>query len=104
MLAWLVRILEIIALLWLLRFLWRAVAGTAVRSHSFRAPRGPFDSPHDGNPTPRVISGEMQRDPQCGTFVSTELSIKSRFRDQELHFCSQECREAFFRAQAGKSA
>lgn len=100
----LLRILEIIAILWLLRLLWKTVWGGVARTQRLRASRSPFHSPDDRDPAPRVITGEMRRDPQCGTFVSTELSIKSRFRNEELHFCSPECREAFFQAQAGKSA
>ena len=106
MMKLLVRILEIVAILWLLRLLWRTLFGTVARNrtsaHSFR--RAPSQSPDGNNPAPGMIQGEVQRDPQCGTFVSTELSIRSRFRGQELHFCSPECRDKFLQIQAGKSA
>ena len=100
MLKLFIRFLEIVAILWLLRLLWRSLFGTATRNRT----SAPSQSPDGNNPTPRMIQGEMQRDPQCGTFVSTELSIKSRFRGQQLHFCSPECRDKFFQIQAGKSA
>jgi len=44
---------------------------------------------------PATVSGVMKKDPQCGTYVSTELSFKSRFRNEELHFCSRKCQEQF---------
>lgn len=39
--------------------------------------------------------GEMARDPQCGMFVSTELSQKMRRGGETLHFCSRSCLEKF---------
>ena len=100
MLKLLVRILEIVAILWLLRLLWRSLFGTAARNRTSATSQ----SPDGNNPAPRMIQGEVHRDPQCGMFVSTELSIKSRFRGQQLHFCSPECRDKFLQIQAGKSA
>ncbi|MCH7977392.1 MAG: YHS domain-containing protein [Acidobacteria bacterium] len=46
----------------------------------------------------------MKKDPQCGTYVSTELSLKSRYHNEVLHFCSRQCQEKFLEAQASKSA
>ncbi|MBI4442852.1 MAG: YHS domain-containing protein [Acidobacteria bacterium] len=100
MLKLLVRILEIVAILWLLRLLWRTLFATVARNRT----SAPTPSPNGHDRAPRMIQGEMQRDPQCGMFVSTELSIKSRFRGQQLHFCSPECRDKFLQIQAGKSA
>ena len=45
--------------------------------------------------------GEMVRDPECGMFVSTELSRRLTWKGQVLHFCSQECMQKYqSRAQA----
>ena len=41
----------------------------------------------------RTVVGEARRDPVCGTFVSTELSVKALVGGQEHHFCSSECRD-----------
>ncbi len=103
MLPLLVRILEILAIAWLMRFLWKALFGGVSRMQASR--KRPF---HPGGQAssqePRVIAGEMKKDPQCGTYVSTELSLKSRYHNEVLHFCSPQCQEQFLKAQASKSA
>jgi YHS domain-containing protein len=105
----LIWLLQIVAVLWLVRTLWRMVARwlgvsrESSESGEFRAgqrprPGGPF----------RTASGmaprELMKDPQCGTYVSPELSIRARFRGTELHFCSRECEQQFFQTQSEKSA
>lgn len=106
MFAFLVRILEIIALIWLVRFLWKAVIGERFTTPASRPfwKQGPSSHGQHSASEPRVITGEMKKDPQCGTYVSTELSIRSRYQNQELHFCSRECQQAFLQAHSGKSA
>ncbi len=46
--------------------------------------------------TPRQdvpLSGELKRDPVCGTFISTASSTKKTVGGQVIHFCSVECRD-----------
>ncbi len=101
----LIWILEVIAVLWLVRVLWRTIAGWlgVLRGSSQFA----GSEPQRSNPV-RPASGmapqELVKDPQCGTFVSPELSIRARSQGRELHFCSRECEQKFFQAQSGKSA
>lgn len=92
------RFLFIIAIAWLVRFLWNALSGGTSQKRPFQ-PSGRRPSPE-----PRVITGQMKKDPQCGTYVSTELSLKSKYNNEVLHFCSRQCQEKFLEAQAGKSA
>jgi len=104
--AFLVRVLEILVIIWLIRFLLRSLFGGWFRKRENLGSRGrsPFGSyPRPDGPPP-VITGEIKRDPQCGTFVSTELSLKSRFRNEELHFCSRQCQEEFLRAHSDPAA
>ena len=106
MLRVLLWVLEIVAILWLLRFLWRMAAnwlGFPEGSPQFESGR----PPQRGDPVstgPRLSPRELKKDPQCGTYVSPELSIRARFRGEELHFCSRECEQKFFQVQSGKSA
>src|SRR5438477_11153110 len=45
-------------------------------------------------PPPRqTIEGNSTRCPVCGTFVSTELSVRLDLPDGIVHFCSFECRD-----------
>ncbi len=92
------RILFIIAVAWLVRFLWNTLAGKTSRTHS-SPPSG--RGPSTGS---KVITGQMKKDPQCGTYVSTELSLKSSYHNEVLHFCSRQCQEKFLEARTGKSA
>jgi YHS domain-containing protein len=94
MLRVLIRVLEVIAILWLLRLLWRAAAGWL----GF-----PERSMHSGiGQSPRPVR-ELQKDPQCGTYVSPEVSVRARFGGEDLHFCSRECEEKFRRTQSASS-
>ena len=43
----------------------------------------------------RVASGEMVKDPVCGTYVDKESAITVRNGDQTLYFCSYECRKKY---------
>ncbi len=40
-------------------------------------------------------AGELKRDPVCGTYVSTAISVKKTIAGKTVHFCSQECSEKF---------
>ena len=49
-------------------------------------------------PPSRIPVGETRRDPVCGTFVSTELSVRALVAGQEQHFCSVGCRDKYLAA------
>lgn len=95
MLRVLIRVLQAIAILWLLRLLWRTVGGW-LGFPERSMPSG------IGEP-PRPVR-ELKKDPQCGTYVSPELSVRAQFRGEELHFCSRACEEKFRQTQSEKSA
>lgn len=99
-------VLEVVAVLWLLRFLGRMVAGwLGSPQHSAQVGVGQPVSPADPVAAgPRLAPRELQKDPQCGTYVSPELSVRARFRGEELHFCSRECEQKFLQIHSEKSA
>ncbi len=48
---------------------------------------------------PGVVSGgELKKDPVCGTYVSTALSVTRTVNGEVLHFCSRECRDRYHAA------
>ncbi len=97
----LARLLEFIAIVWLVRFvLHNVLGGVKVRTFS----QGGEPPQANRSQGPPVISGEMKKDPQCGMYVSTELSVKSRYGGETLHFCSHECEEQFLQAHSTKPA
>ena len=101
----LIGFLAIWVILGLLRFLGRVLGGWFGSPQGFppsgtespKRPGAPF------SPEPRSVPRELKRDPQCGTYVSPELSIRSQYRGEELHFCSRECEQTFFQVQSEKS-
>jgi YHS domain-containing protein len=44
-------------------------------------------------------NGELKRDPVCGTYISTETSVKRTVNGQVVHFCSTACRDKYHPAQ-----
>lgn len=40
-------------------------------------------------------SGEMVKDPVCGTYVSSDSGIRVKEGNQVYRFCSYECRDKF---------
>ena len=53
----------------------------------------------------RQESGEMVRDPICGTFVDLTEAITVRDGDKLYYFCGYDCRDAFLkRMQSGESS
>jgi YHS domain-containing protein len=101
----LIRLLQVLIVLWLIRVLWRTVAGWFGASGG--SPQVREEGQRRGDPArpdPRLSPRELVKDPQCGTYVSPEVSIRTLFRGRELHFCSRECEQQFLRTQSEQSA
>ena len=43
----------------------------------------------------KIASGELVKDPTCGTYVDATSSIKVRDGDKVHYFCSYDCRQKF---------
>jgi YHS domain-containing protein len=97
------RLLEFIVIVSLVRFVMRHLLSGGNRGHGF-GQAFTSQTSSQSSPEPAVSGGEMKKDPQCGTYVATELSIKHRQGGEILHFCSPECKEEFTRAQSRKPA
>ncbi len=41
------------------------------------------------------LSGELKKDPTCGTYISAATSMKETVGGQTFHFCSKECRDKY---------
>ena len=44
-----------------------------------------------------AATGEMVKDPICGTYVPADANIRARVGDKVYAFCSYECRDAFIK-------
>jgi YHS domain-containing protein len=41
------------------------------------------------------LTGELKKDPSCGTYISAATSIKEQVGGETLHFCSKACRDKY---------
>jgi YHS domain-containing protein len=58
-----------------------------------RDPAPPDGRPRNSHEIP--LTGELKKDPVCGTYIATATCIKEKVGGQTLHFCSQECRDKY---------
>jgi YHS domain-containing protein len=73
--------------------LWKLLAGDKKKKEAAR---------HRDQET-KAASGQMVRDPMCGTFVPQDSDIRVREDDKVYCFCSYECRDKYIK-QIGSSA
>jgi len=72
--------------------LLRGVIGIISKALSGQPNRG-STAPRPGGQVP--LSGELKKDPACGTYISAATSIKETVGGQTFHFCSKECRDKY---------
>ncbi len=41
------------------------------------------------------LTGELKKDPVCGTYIAAATSIKEKVGGETFHFCSQQCRDKY---------
>jgi YHS domain-containing protein len=41
------------------------------------------------------LTGELKKDPVCGTYIAAATSIREKLGGQTFHFCSPECRDKY---------
>ena len=55
-------------------------------------------APRVANQVP--LTGELKKDPVCGTYIAAATSIKEKVGGQTFHFCSAECRDKYVASMA----
>lgn len=87
-------------LFWLLVFSWgvallRGVARWLMRDAATNTgqPAAPGVSKEEGNSA--MTARRLVRDPVCGIHVAEELAIPLGEGGEQVHFCSEECREKY---------
>ena len=68
---------------------------TLILQRLFGRPQSAQPSQQSGAAQEQTRQGETARDPVCGMFVSTELSVPLKENGRVLHFCSRECLERY---------
>jgi YHS domain-containing protein len=75
-------------------FFLRAVLRVIFRGFGeMMRPETPANQPNSQQRVP--LTGELKRDPSCGTYISAATSIKEKVGGEILHFCSKECRDKY---------
>jgi YHS domain-containing protein len=54
---------------------------------------GPGAPPRPSGQFP--LTGELKKDPVCGTYIAAATAIQEKVGGQTFHFCSQECRDKY---------
>ena len=102
-----VRLLLYFVELLFIALVWRTFSRVI---RSFFGATGANPSPTGGRNAPRNagsppdVHGETARDPVCGMFVSTELSLRLKRDGKTQHFCSRDCLERYEKQRAGVSS
>ena len=84
------RILIFLLLLLVVRALIARLFGTGRKASRKRARGG-------SSGVRATVRGRMVKDPQCGIYVATDLAVRTRRKNTDLYFCSEECRDKFLR-------
>lgn len=81
MLAIMIRLLVLIAIVWLVRRFLAAAFGAKSSRQQKKAPE--------------VQSSNMVKDPVCGMYMDSRLALRLDGRNEERYFCSEECRKKY---------
>jgi len=78
-------------------FFLRAVMRTIFKGFGdlMRPGANPNASQQSGAPNAVPLTGELKKDPVCGTYISVATSIKETVGGETVHFCSKECRDKY---------
>jgi YHS domain-containing protein len=73
----------------------RSVIGVVMRglSQLVNPKPAPKHAPPESDPVP--LSGELKKDPACGTYISAATSIQQSVAGQTFYFCSAQCRDKY---------
>ena len=74
----------------------KSIVGIVLRGFS-QAMKPDSTAPGAGpRPSQQVpLTGELKKDPVCGTYISTATSVKEKVGGEVLHFCSTACRDKY---------
>jgi YHS domain-containing protein len=80
----------------LLPILLFTLVRAAIRS-IFQSVKGAATPPQPASQRSPVVQlgGELKKDPVCGIYVSTAVSITRNIGGELVHFCSKECRDKY---------
>ena len=74
----------------------KSIIGIVLKGFAEAVRPGSTSQTNGARPMDQVpLTGELKKDPVCGTYIATATSIKEKVSGQVVHFCSQECRDKY---------
>ena len=74
----------------------KSIIGIVLKGVAEAMKPGSTQQANGSRPAAQVpLTGELKKDPVCGTYIAAASSIKERVGGQTFHFCSQECRDKY---------
>jgi YHS domain-containing protein len=73
----------------------RSIVGIFLKgvAQAMKAGSGAPGAPRASNQVP--LTGELKKDPVCGTYIAAASSIKETVAGETIHFCSAQCRDKY---------
>jgi YHS domain-containing protein len=74
----------------------KSIIGIVLKGVSEAMKPGSTTQGNGARPSQQVpLTGELKKDPVCGTYIAAASSVKEKVGGQTFHFCSQECRDKY---------
>lgn len=74
----------------------RATIGVIMRAlANIFGPQGNQQQVRQGPAGKVPLTGELKKDPACGTYISAASSIQEKVGGETFYFCSKECRDKY---------
>ena len=95
----LIRVIEFLVGLVVVLTMIRSVVGMIAKAASglsdSTSQQRAGNSPRPQSSSAGTTTGELKKDPVCGTFISTATAFQKYAGGQTHYFCSTECRDKF---------
>jgi YHS domain-containing protein len=75
--------------------LLRGVIGIIFKGFTSLANPKSSPAPREAADNQVPLSGELKKDPACGTYISAATSLKETVGGQTFYFCSKQCRDKY---------
>ena len=86
------RIIPILLMIVMLITVLRSVIGVVMKLFGNLVSGSGNDSPNGAKRPAMQVSGELHRDPVCGTFVAGSTAFQRQDAKQTFYYCSENCR------------
>ena|SRR5579863_2705026 len=74
----------------------KSIIGIVLKGVSDAMRPGSSAPPPGARPSQQVpLTGELKKDPVCGTYIAAATSVKEKVGGHTFYFCSQECRDKY---------